>query len=156
VTIRPIRPEDAEMETDFITELSDESRYLRFLSIVRHVTPEMIARFTQIDYDREMALIATRKEGDHEAIIGVARYVRDPNPASAEFAVVIADRAQRKGLAQAHGPAHDARALRGDRAPAARVLASNDLRCSELMERLGSESFPIADDPSLVDVVKDI
>ena len=119
VTIRPIRPEDAEMETDFITELSDESRYLRFLSIVRHVTPEMIARFTQIDYDREMALIATRHEDGHESIIGVARYVRDPNPASAR--VRHRDRrprAEEGARLQAHGAAHDARALRGHRAPA--------------------------------------
>lgn len=154
VTIRPIRPEDAEMETAFITELSDESRYLRFLSIVRHVTPEMIARFTQIDYDREMALIAVRAEEGRDSIIGVARYVRDPNPASAEFAVVIADRAQRKGLASklmgrlmAHARFAGIEILRG------LVLASNDSML-ELMDRLGFVAYPMADDPSLVDVVK--
>ena len=154
VTIRPIRPEDAERETEFITELSDESRYLRFLSIVRHVTPEMVARFTQIDYDREMALIATRREGDGESIIGVARYVRDPNPVSAEFAIVIADRAQRKGLASrlmgrlmTHARFAGIERLRG------LVLASNDSML-ELMDRLGFEAFPVEDDPSLVDVVK--
>jgi acetyltransferase len=154
VTIRPIRPEDAQMETAFITELSDESRYLRFLSIVRHVTPEMIARFTQIDYDREMALIAVRGGGAGESIVGVARYVRDPNPASAEFAVVIADRAQRKGLASklmgrlmAHARFAGIERLRG------LVLASNDSML-ELMDRLGFEAFPVPDDPSLVDVVK--
>jgi len=154
VTIRPIRPEDAEMETEFITELSDESRYLRFLSIVRHVTPEMIARFTQIDYDREMALIATRHEQGRESIIGVARYVRDPNPVSAEFAIVIADRAQRKGLASklmgrlmTHARFAGIERLRG------LVLASNDSML-ELMDRLGFEAFPVDDDPSLVDVVK--
>jgi acetyltransferase len=155
VTLRPIRPEDAEMETAFITELSDESRYLRFLSLVRHVTPEMVARFTQIDYDREMALIATRREaGGREAIIGVARYVRDPNPASAEFAIVIADRVQRKGLASklmgrlmAHARYAGIARLRG------LVLASN-ASMLELMGRLGFEVFPDAEDSSLVDVVK--
>ena len=154
VMIRPIRPEDAERETAFITELSDESRYLRFLSLVRHVTPEMVARFTQIDYDREMALIATRKGPDGESIIGVARYVRDPNPASAEFAVVIADRAQRKGLASklmgrlmTHARFAGIERLRG------LVLGSNDSML-ELMDRLGFEAFPVPDDPSLVDVVK--
>jgi acetyltransferase len=155
VTLRPIRPEDAEMETAFITELSEESRYLRFLSIVRHVTPEMVARFTQIDYDREMALIATRKEADGaESIIGVARYVRDPNPASAEFAIVIADRVQRKGLASklmgrlmTHARFAGIERLRG------LVLGSNDSML-ELMDRLGFEAFPIPDDPTLVDVVK--
>jgi acetyltransferase len=154
VTLRPIRPEDAAMETAFITELSDESRYLRFLSLVRHVTPEMVARFTQIDYDREMALIAVRHEGDHESIIGVARYVRDPNPASAEFAIVIADRVQRKGLASklmgrlmTHARFAGIERLRG------LVLGSNDSML-ELMDRLGFEAFPVPDDPSLVDVIK--
>ncbi|MBL0143974.1 MAG: bifunctional acetate--CoA ligase family protein/GNAT family N-acetyltransferase [Betaproteobacteria bacterium] len=154
VTIRPIRPEDAEMETAFITELSDESRYLRFLSLVRHVTPEMVARFTQIDYDREMALIAVRHEGDRESIIGVARYVRDPNPASAEFAIVIADRVQRKGLASklmgrlmTHARFAGIERLRG------LVLASNGSML-DLMDRLGFEAFQIPDDPSLVDVIK--
>ncbi len=154
VTIRPIRPEDAAMETEFITELSDESRYLRFLSIVRHVTPEMVARFTQIDYDREMALIATRKEPDGESIISVARYVRDPNPVSAEFAIVIADRAQRKGLASkligrlmTHARFAGIERLRG------LILASND-SMRELLDRLGFEPFPGPDAPSLVDVVK--
>jgi len=154
VTIRPIRPEDAEMETDFITELSDESRYLRFLSIVRHVTPEMIARFTQIDYDREMALIATRHEEGRESIIGVARYVRDPNPVSAEFAIVIADRAQRKGLAsKLMGRLMTNARFAGIERLRGLVLASNDSML-ELMDRLGFEAFPVDDDPSLVDVVK--
>jgi len=122
---------------------------------VRHVTPEMVARFTQIDYDREMALIATRREADgQEGIIGVARYVRDPNPASAEFAIVIADRIQRKGLASklmgrllAHARYAGIMRIRGI------VLASNSSML-ELMARLGFEVFPDAEDPSLVDVVK--
>ncbi len=156
VTIRPIRPEDAQMETAFITELSEESRYMRFLSIVRHVTPEMVARFTQIDYDREMALIATSQEAKGESIIGVARYVRDPNPASAEFAIVIADRAQRKGLASklmgrlmAHARFAGIERLRG------LVLSTNESML-ELMDRLGFEAFPVPDDPGLVDVVKSL
>jgi acetyltransferase len=154
VTLRPIRPEDAEMETAFITELSEESRYMRFLSIVRHVTPEMVARFTQIDYDREMALIATRRDDDRESIIGVARYVRDPNPASAEFAIVIADRAQRKGLAsKLMGRLMTNARFAGIERLRGLVLASNDSML-ELMDRLGFEAFPVPDDPSLVDVVK--
>jgi acetyltransferase len=157
VTLRPIRPEDAQRETAFITELSDESRYLRFLSLVRHVTPEMVARFTQIDYDREMAIIATRRDpDDEEEIIGVARYVRDPNPASAEFAIVIADRFQRMGIATK---------LMGRLMVHARfagivrwhglVLAANSSML-ELMKRLGFDVYPVHDDPSVVDVVKDL
>jgi acetyltransferase len=57
LTIRPIRPEDAEMEQDFVRGLSDQTKYFRFMQAIKELTPEMLVRFTQIDYDREMALI---------------------------------------------------------------------------------------------------
>ena len=59
VTLRPIRPEDAEMEQAFVSGLSPESRYFRFMGTMRELTPQMLVRFTQIDYDREMAFVAT-------------------------------------------------------------------------------------------------
>jgi acetyltransferase len=59
VTIRPIRPEDADMEQEFVKNMSDESRYYRFMDTLRELTQTMLVRFTQIDYDREMALVAT-------------------------------------------------------------------------------------------------
>jgi acetyltransferase len=58
VTIRPIRPEDAAIERDFVNALSEQSKYLRFMYALKEITPAMLSRFTQIDYDREMALIA--------------------------------------------------------------------------------------------------
>ncbi len=99
VRVRPIRPEDAVMETDFIEGLSDETRYRRFLMASRHVSAAAIARFTQVDYDRDMALVAVgARPGAAESIVGVARYVREPDPATAEFAIVVADLWQGKGL----------------------------------------------------------
>jgi acetyltransferase len=62
VTIRPIRPEDADMEQEFVKNMSDESRYYRFMDTLRELTQTMLVRFTQIDYDREMALVATLPE----------------------------------------------------------------------------------------------
>jgi acetyltransferase len=59
VTIRPIRPEDAEREQQFVISMSDESKYYRFMDTIRELTQTMLVRFTQIDYDREMALVAT-------------------------------------------------------------------------------------------------
>src|SRR5207247_3167087 len=56
--VRPIRPEDATAEIAFVAALSDESRYLRFMHHLHELTPQMLARFTQVDYDRELALIA--------------------------------------------------------------------------------------------------
>ena len=57
-TIRPIRPEDAAIESAFVHGLSDQSKFLRFMFGLRDLTPAMLSRFTQIDYDRELALIA--------------------------------------------------------------------------------------------------
>jgi acetyltransferase len=98
VTLRPIRPEDAEMEQAFVKKLSAETRYFRFMDTLRELTPQMLMRFTQIDYDREMAFVATVREGGTEAEVGVARYVANPDGESCEFAVVIADGWQRRGL----------------------------------------------------------
>jgi acetyltransferase len=98
LTVRPIRPEDAGIETEFVDALSDESRRLRFQSGMRHLTPGMLARFTQIDYDREMALIATDGSGGREREVAVARYIRLPDEKTCEFAVAVADDWQHRGL----------------------------------------------------------
>jgi acetyltransferase len=98
VQIRPIRPEDAEMEQKFVRNLSDNSRYFRFMNTVRELTPAMLARFTQIDYDREMAFVAVREEGGRETEVAVARYVTNPDGRTCEFAIVAADAWHGKGL----------------------------------------------------------
>lgn len=64
VTLRPIRPEDAGIEQEFVRSLSPESCHFRFMDTLRELTPLMVARFTQIDYGREMAFVATiEREG---------------------------------------------------------------------------------------------
>jgi acetyltransferase len=98
ITLRPIRPEDAEMEQEFVKNLSAETRYFRFMDTLRELTPQMLVRFTQIDYDREMAFVATVPGEGRETEIGVARYVANPDGESCEYALVIADGWQRKGL----------------------------------------------------------
>ncbi len=98
VGLRPIRPEDAQMEQEFVKNLSAGSRYFRFMNTVRELTPVMLARFTQIDYEREMAFVAVREEGGRETEIAVARYVTNPDGETCEFAIVVADSWQRKGL----------------------------------------------------------
>jgi acetyltransferase len=98
VTVRPIRPEDAAIEAAFVKALSPESRHFRFLNSPRELTPEMLARFTQIDYDREMALVAVQQRDGAEVEIGVARYVANPDGLSCEFAIVLADSLQGRGL----------------------------------------------------------
>ncbi len=98
VTLRPIRPEDAAIEQAFVRSLSSESRRFRFMDTLRELTPKMLARFTQIDYDREMALIVTVERSGREVELGVCRYITNPDGASCEFAIVVADEQQGRGL----------------------------------------------------------
>ena len=99
IIIRPIRPEDAEIEAAFVRELSDQARYFRFMGSIHELSQEMLVRFTQIDYHNEMALIAVRQLDDVEEQIGVARYVTNPDKTSCEFALVVSDKWQSKGIA---------------------------------------------------------
>lgn len=94
VRIRPIRPEDAELEKRFFDGLSERSRYQRFMQYLPQLPPRMLARFTQLDYDRELALVALHEE----AIIGVGRFSPNPDGETAEFALVTADAWQGQGL----------------------------------------------------------
>jgi acetyltransferase len=98
--VRPIRPEDAELERTFVNGLSEQTRYFRFFYRLHELTPAMLARFTQVDYDREMALVAIDDGADGlpRAIVGVARYTANPDGESAEFAIVVADAWQGRGV----------------------------------------------------------
>ena len=100
ITIRPIRPEDAELDQSFIRGLSEESKYFRFMNVMQELPETMLASLTQIDYSREMALIAVAQEQDKEIALGVARYAIDPDGTSCKFALVVADNVTGKGLGQ--------------------------------------------------------
>lgn len=101
VTIRTMHAEDRDIEQSFVRSLSNESRYYRFHSTIRELTPEMLERFTHPNYPDEMALIATipSPNGVTERQIGVARYARIPDTNEAEMAVVVADDWHHKGVA---------------------------------------------------------
>jgi len=98
VTLRPIRPEDEPMELELIRGLSTETSRFRFFQIIKDLPHEALVRFCNIDYDREMAFIAETREGDHKVEIGVSRLILESNKKRGEFAVVIADKYQGKGL----------------------------------------------------------
>jgi len=101
VTIRAVRPEDAELERDFVQQLSEQSRFLRFMFGLQDLSPAMLSRFTQIDYDRELALIVVLRLPDGaEQQIGVARYITLPDEETCEFAIVVSDAWQGKGVAR--------------------------------------------------------
>lgn len=85
--LRPIRPEDAAAHDAFFHRLTPEDVRMRFFAAVRELTPAQLARFTRLDYARDMAFIAVR-EATGETV-GVARLAREDDPNVAEFAVVV-------------------------------------------------------------------
>jgi acetyltransferase len=103
VLLRPIRPEDLEAERRFISRLSPKTMYLRFHAPLRELTMERLVRYTQIDYDREMAFVAIDANVDHPdgEIRGIARYTRNPDGTTCEFGVAIEDAWQGRGLGHA-------------------------------------------------------
>ncbi len=90
-TLRPIRPEDEPMETQMIENLSTETLYFRFFGYVPRVSHDFLTRFTHIDYDREMAIVAEIEDQGQKKMIGVVRIIADAWGESAEYAVVVAD-----------------------------------------------------------------
>ena len=129
--------------------LSPEAKYFRFMQSIEELTPEMLVRFTQIDYSREMALIAIVRDGGKEKEIGVARYIINPDGRSCEFAIVVSDERQKQGIGSAlmKGLMEAARS-QGLRSIEGEILADNH-RMIELMEALGFSSRPDPNDPGL-------
>ena len=154
ITIRPIRPEDAEIEQAFVRGLSEEARYFRFMFSVQELSQTMLLRFTQIDYSREMALIAVTFEQDKEIELGVARFAISPEGESCEFALVIADAMQGKGLGQKLMTAlMDAARAKGLKVMAGEVLKTN-ANMLKLMNRLGFSIEDRIDDDNIKRVRK--
>ncbi len=155
VTIRPIRPEDADMEQAFVQAMSDESRYYRFMDTLRELTQTMLVRFTQIDYDREMALVATMPgENGKENQLGVARYVVNPDGESVEFALAVGDDWQKCGVGRKLMTSLiDCARMKGYRAVVGDVLSTNS-KMFRLMTSLGFSIHPHPDDTAVKRVVK--
>ncbi len=99
--IRPIRPEDAPLLIGLFESLSPRSVYMRFFSPMKRLPPSMLALFTQIDYDRQIALVALSESKSNEQMLGVARIIKARNLKEAEFSVVVADRWHGKGIGAA-------------------------------------------------------
>ncbi len=153
--MRPVRPSDGAMLQRLVQGLSPQSRYFRFVSSRAELPPSMLARFTLIDYDREMALVAVLREPDDEhpdgpgseRIIGVSRYITNPDQNSCEFSLVVADEWSGKGLgsrlmqgimdvAREHG----LKTIEG-------LVLSNNPGMLKLMRSLGFAVESFAEDP---------
>jgi acetyltransferase len=155
ITIRPIGAEDVQREQAFIEALSPQSRYFRFMSTLRELSPDMLYRFTHPDFQREIALVALcEAPGSQPVQIGVARCIAQGESGDAEFAVVVADDWQGKGVGkrlmyELMRAAHTlgVKCLWGD------VLASNH-RMLALMHMLGFAISAAPEDALLRKVVK--
>lgn len=148
ITLRPIRPDDAGLLTTFIDSLSSEAKYFRFMHALQHLSPEMLVRFTQIDYDLEMAVVAV-EVAEEGRVLGVARYLSNPDRVSCEFALVVSDARQNQGLGhrlmnKLIDVAHD----KGLSVIEGEVLANNH-KMLGLMKSLG---FAITNDPEDMNV----
>ena len=97
VMLRPLRPDDVDIESAFVRGLSPDTRHNRLLGGTIAITREYLERLTSIDYSRDMALAATLML-EKEILIGVARYVRDADGDAAEFAIVVADTWHGRGI----------------------------------------------------------
>ena len=152
--IRPIRPDDAQALQDFVRQLSEQARYMRFVSMMRELTPRMLSRYTHVDYHREVALVATCKivgeDGlPHEIIIGLAHYLRNPDGQGAEYALVVADNWQGHGLGRRlMSCLIDAARAQGLTYVEGLVL-SNNRPMLTLMTSLGMLNDPDPDDSSM-------
>ena len=139
IVIRPIRPEDASIEQSFVRKLSSQSKYFRFMRTLKELTQEMLVRFTQLDYHRELALIAVLESTlvGEDIELGVARYVTNPDGESCEFALVVADEWQHKGIgSHLMSGLMDAARQHGLKKMEGEILADNH-NMLELVERLG-------------------
>lgn len=156
LTVRALRPEDADLVARLGLALSQESRYDRFLGGGVRYTRELLERLVHVDFSRDLALIATVTLAGIETPVGIARYVRALDGASAEIAVTVADAWQGGGLGRfllerlievARGSG--VRQLAGD------VLATN-VRMLTLARRMGFRIDTHPEGPTLRRVVKDL
>jgi len=154
ITIRPIRPEDAELVKQFVHDLSEESKYFRFMNSVQELTENMLARLTQLDYSREMALLAVTDNKGQEIELGVARYAINPDGDTCEFALVVADNMQGKGLGQKLMVSlMEAARLKGLKTIEGEVLGNNH-NMLKLMNRMGFATKVSGEDHGIIKVRK--
>ncbi|HOX66842.1 MAG TPA: GNAT family N-acetyltransferase, partial [Burkholderiaceae bacterium] len=146
----------------FVRELSPESRYFRFISTLQELPATLLSRFTLIDYDREMALVATVRtpsDGDSpaiERIIGVSRYITNPDRSSCEFSLVVADDFKGKGLGSRLMLSIMHFASEQGLAQIEGLVLARNTDMLKLMKGLGFSIKPYADDPDFKWATKDL
>jgi acetyltransferase len=99
VFFRPIKPEDDCLLLELFNSLSKETIHLRFFSGLKYMPKEQLEKMTHIDYAKQMAIVALVNEHGRERMVAVGRYNLDKdNPDEAEFAIVVQDDYQGRGI----------------------------------------------------------
>jgi acetyltransferase len=98
VLLRPIKPEDEPMWLEMFQTFSEESIRYRFFQVIKDTSHEMRVRYCNIDYDREVAIVAEMTENGKRRILGVARVGLEPDAKTGEIAFIVADPWQGLGL----------------------------------------------------------
>jgi acetyltransferase len=155
--LRPIRPEDEPAIHRAFARLSAEDVRLRFFTAMKNLPHALAARLTQIDYDREMALVAVAPvdpdaAADRFEIFGVVRLAADPDNIEGEFAIIVRSDLKGRGLGRLlMGRIVEYARQRGLRALFGRVLRENEAML-DMCRRMGFAIAPAADDPAAVEV----
>ncbi|MEM3596833.1 MAG: bifunctional acetate--CoA ligase family protein/GNAT family N-acetyltransferase [Candidatus Bathyarchaeia archaeon] len=97
VVLRPIKPEDEVLLAELFKSLSEETMRLRFFQVIKEMPHETLTRYCNLDYDREIAIVA-EVQGEKRQIIGVVRAISEPGRSCGEFAVIVGDQWQGLGL----------------------------------------------------------
>jgi len=98
VLLRPIKPEDEPLLVELFQTFSEETMRFRFFRVIKEITHETLARYCNIDYDREMTIVAEMTENGKRRIVGTVRLVVQPDSESGEVAIVVGDPWQNRGL----------------------------------------------------------
>ncbi|HYD29872.1 MAG TPA: bifunctional acetate--CoA ligase family protein/GNAT family N-acetyltransferase [Azospirillaceae bacterium] len=96
--MRPIRPEDEPLVHRMFERMTPNDIRLRFFAPMKRLSHQAAARLTQIDYDREMGIVAVSEENGQEEMFGVVRIAADPDNQKAEYAVMVRSDMKGQGL----------------------------------------------------------
>ena len=150
VLVRPVLPQDEDITSAFFGSLPARARYDRFMAPMPNLPPDLIKRFTHIDYASHLALVAEVFAGGRETVVAEARYARDADPSVAEFAVAVAEDWQGQGLASLLLAKLLCRAAEaGIRRVVGQTLATNE-RMLHLARKAGFTATPSPDMRGLV------
>jgi acetyltransferase len=99
IFLRPIKPSDDNLVLELFNSFSKETIYFRFFSTLKYMPKDQLEKMTHIDYEKQMAIVALVNEGGRGRMVAVGRYtLENENPDTAEFAIVVQDAYQRRGI----------------------------------------------------------